>query len=510
MSRFLLFISLFLIQSFSSFGQAESDSTESKWWKDFSIEGYFQFQYHYTNHVDSVRLHSFSAGNFERFNNNKFMVRRSRLRVNYNKKFASSALSLDITERGVIMKDAWLSLKDPWLKAGRLDMGMFALPFGHETQLRSMSRETPERSRVIQTLFPSIRDIGANFNFQLPEDNPLHFLRLDAGVYHGTHANMESDNAKDFVGRLMIDKPMKTDWFNFSLAYSHYEGKVKHQYDIDGGTSNYHYVFRTMDTTFVFEDGKEEETYTIMLQDYFPMDLDSVLNDTSNRITPATYSTFLTRRYHSVSGQIDLNLKTKNFSLGKTTLRGEYVWGDQVSQEGTLGDPYVFDSESPTGPFVSVTWPKFDSPQPYNPASVGKNIKPTHSFVRRFQGLYFYLDQQIGRTGHHLVYKFDYYDPNTDVEGEDIRLNIVDTEGTPVGSSGLSVADVAFVTHGFGYRYVANEHLSFMLYYENPRNEITNLEPLASTQINLGKYPHTGFLEDIKDDVFTVRVQYIF
>lgn len=496
----LLFVAITLI--------SQDSENERKWYDDIKFTGYYQFQYHFTDKPDSLSLHSMTAGTFNRFNNNKFTVRRSRLRLEYDRSFATSALSFDITERGFRIKDAWLALEEQKWNAFKLHLGVFALPFGHEIELQSLERETPERSRVIQTLFPGIRDIGASFTFRMPEKSPYHFIQLDAGIFHGTHGNLESDDRKDYTGRLKLHSPFKKEWIDFSVAYSHYYGQVRHQYDIDGSISNYHYIFNVIDTTITIND--RQENHIILFQDYFPSELNEIIRDSVNPISPATYSRYVPRKYHSVSTEIKLDFKVKEKKIGKTILRGEYVWGQQVSQEGTLGNPYVFTSESPTGPYMSVTWPKFDSPQPYNPAGIGMHIKPSHTFVRQFRGMYIYWDQQIANTKHHFVYKYDFYDPNTQVAGEQIRLVLNDENGVPYGSTGLSSADVAYTTHGFGYRYVHNERLSLMLYYERPRNEITSIEPLGSAQINLGKFPSTGFLEDVKDDVFTLRIQYIF
>jgi len=501
----LLFFILIYLASLS-----QTDSLKSaNWYDHINLEGYFQFQFHYTNHVDSVKLHSMTAGDFNRFNNNKFAIRRSRFRLHYdNHKYVESALSFDITEKGIKHKDAWLKINENWLNTASLSMGMFAMPFGQELDLQSMEREAPERSRVVQHLFPSIRDVGVNLNFQLPETNPLSFIKVDAGIYHGTRGNIESDNAKDFNGRFLIDTPLKNEFFNFSVGYSYYRGSVGHQYDIDGNASNYHYVFEMLDT--VLNVNGQDREVSIMFQDYLPDALDSVIRDETNGYAMATYARLIPRNYQSMSGVIDLNLKTKKVNIGKTKIRAEYIWGKQVSKEPTLANPYVFSSESPTGPVQSVTWPKYDSPQPYNPAYVGLNVKPAHTFVRSFNGGYFYIDQQIGKTGHHLIYRYDFYDPNIHIAGEDIQLNIEDDQGNIMGSTGLSVADVAFQTHGLGYRYNANDNLSVTVFWENPINETTSLNPLSANQINNGKFPHTGFLEDIRDDVLTIRVQYIF
>ena len=121
-----------------------------------------------------------------------------------------------------------------------------------------------------------------------------------------------------------------------------------------------------------------------------------------------------------------------------------------------------------------------------------------------------YLDQQIGKSKHFLSYRLDYYDPNVDVDGKNILLNIEDINGQIVGSTGLSVADVAFMNHVVGYRFEATKNLTLSVYLEMPKNEITNLIPLDSDQIGLGKYPHPGFLKDVKDNVLLIRLQYKF
>ena len=39
-------------------------------------------------------------------------------------------------------------------------------------------------------------------------------------------------------------------------------------------------------------------------------------------------------------------------------------------------------------------------------------------YVRNFNGMYFYFLQNIAQTKHQLVFKYDWYDPNTDVSGD--------------------------------------------------------------------------------------------
>ncbi len=480
----------------------ETVKDEAKWYEHISLQGYIQAQWSYTDHVDSVLLHSYSAGNFDRFVNNKFSVRRGRLQMAYQRDLVEASISFDVNETGFHAKDSWIRVTDKWLKAFHFTGGVFARPFGLEIELTSRNREALERSRVIQTLFPGIRDIGFGLKFRMPEDSPLHFLELDGAVFHGTSANLEVDSKKDIVGRLSVHNPFKSDLFNFNVGVSYYDGNVSHQYDIDGNLANYHFIWSFADT--IGGDGYG------WVPDVTFQELDSILNDTNNYIAPGTYQTSVKRTYLGFHGEVTLNLKAGGKQLGKTTLRGEYIFGQQPALVGSFGNPYTWNTYSPTGPFTGVTWPKYDSPQPYNPASVGPRNKPHDTFIRQFSGMYFYLTQQIGNTGLELVYRYDYYDPNTEISGEDIDGSLYDDQGNEIGLSFLTVADVAFTTHSLGLRYHFNERMNIYAQYDIVQNEITSIEPLSSTQINLGKYPHTGYEEEIKDNVFTLRFQYTF
>ncbi|NCA21097.1 MAG: hypothetical protein EBS86_08175, partial [Crocinitomicaceae bacterium] len=503
-SKLFFFTSFLFINFLNTFSVFSQDSlTKRKWYDDITFDGYIQVQYSYTNKADSLSLNSPNSGRFDRFVSNKFSVRRGRIQMQYQKQFVNAQFSFDVTELGFRMKDAWIALKDPKWQTFTLTAGIFTRRFGGELELSSRDREVPERSMVVQTLFPAIRDLGANLEIRLPKKYKLHCLKLDLGIFNGTGANLEADSFKDFTGRLQLENPVKIKNMTYKFGASGYLGFVNHRYDIDGSASNYRFIWKTLDT-FLTVNGVNQQV-TIMNQDITSASLGNVLNDPTNPIARATYNKNVQRRYYSFHGEF----KYKE-SFGTTMIRGEYIFGQQVSLEGTLGNPYVFTSVSPVGPINSVTWPKFDSPQPYNPATVGLQLKPSHTFVRSFRAFFVYFDQQIGKTGHHIGYRIDYYDPNIDIKGNQIDVVLRDDAGNILGSSGLSVADVAFTTHLFAYRYVFNQHLSVMLTYEMPINEKTKIDPLDSIQIGLGKYPHSGFLTNIKDDVMMIRMQYRF
>ena len=59
----------------------------------------------------------------------------------------------------------------------------------------------------------------------------------------------------------------------------------------------------------------------------------------------------------------------------------------------------------------------------------------------------------------------------------------------------LTAADIKFSTLGMGYVYYFNPQIKLVLYYDIVRNEITQLP---------------GYTSDLKDNIFTCRLQFRF
>lgn len=156
----------------------------------------------------------------------------------------------------------------------------------------------------------------------------------------------------------------------------------------------------------------------------------------------------LPRRYRGA----DVQLLLKH-GWGKTELRGEYWRGTQTGSGNTSLTPGTLGTE------------------PY--------------YVRRFQGAFIYFLQNIVNEKHLLVLKYDVYDPNTGVAAGEIVGAANATQG----------ADVLYRTFGGGYTYYVNNNIKLMLWYDRVRNERTLL---------------SGFQNDLRDDVFTCRVQFRF
>jgi len=186
------------------------------------ISGYIQSQF---QKADTAGIESFAGGNFPAGIDNRFAVRRGRFKLAYDYAFSQYVLQVDVTEKGIGIKDAYLSFTDPWLQCFAFTAGVFDRPFGYEISYSSSSRESPERSRMFQTLFPGERDLGAKFTFQPPKTSGFNFIKLDAGLFNGIGPNaVDFDRYKDFIGHLMINKTSRSEKLKVGLGVSYYNG----------------------------------------------------------------------------------------------------------------------------------------------------------------------------------------------------------------------------------------------------------------------------------------------
>ncbi len=202
--------------------------------KKVKISGYIQAQY---QSADTAAAKSFAGGDFPANVRSRFMVRRGRLKVNYDNDLTQYVLQIDVTQNGIGIKDAYASIRDPWIRTGVFTAGIFDRPFGFEISYSSSSRETPERSRMFQTLFPGEREVGAKLELNA-ETGLWSTLNLKAGLFNGVLNNAnENDRNKDFIGRLGIALPFEEQNLAVDGGISLYDGKVttnsKFVYDIN-------------------------------------------------------------------------------------------------------------------------------------------------------------------------------------------------------------------------------------------------------------------------------------
>lgn len=394
--------------------------------KKLKISGYIQAQWQLAD--SAGQLSPFSAGNFPKNSDNRFMIRRGRVKFAYEGKLTQFVLQIDATEKGVSLKDAYVNFKDPWMQMFTVQAGVFNRPFGYEIAYSSSLRESPERSRVMQTLFPGERDLGAMLTIQPRKDSRLNFIRLNAAIIAGNGIAPETDSRKDFIGQLGITKTTRNEKLRYGVGVSYYNG-------------GYFQETKKVYTMNTLADG---------MTDGFTVDS-----------TETNRGEYAKREYFGADAQLSYD-----WFLGMTTLRSEYIFG---TQPGT-------------------------SKLNISPANrIIPDLGINDTYVRTFNGGYVYFIQNILHSRHEVVVKYDFLDPNTDVKGTDAKTSVTYNESTI--KTGLGGADVAYATWGFGYNVRIAANVKLMAYYEFVKNESTAI---------------TGYSNDLKDNVFTLRAQFKF
>jgi phosphate-selective porin len=393
--------------------------------KRLRISGYIQAQWQL---ADTNGIHTFEGGNFPKYSDNRFMVRRGRLKFTYDGQYSQFVIQIDATEKGVTLKDAYLSLRDPWLEMFTLTGGVFDRPFGFEISYSSSLRESPERSRIMQTLFPGERDLGAKLTIQPNKLSRFNFIKLDLGLIGGNGPTPDNDSRKDFLGHLTINRTTSNEKFKYGLGVSYYYG------------------------------GYFQET-----PDVYDME---TLSDGSTKAfvvdsSASNVGEYSKRIYYGADAQFSVD-----WLPGITTLRGEYIWGNQP------------------GPAIA------------NISPIGRNLAGlvlTDTYNRPFQGGYVYFIQNIGASRHSLLVKYDWFDPNTEVKGEDMQSTVT-VDGQEIETN-FNPADIMYTTWGFGYNLRVTSNVKLTAYYALVKNESTGLK---------------GYTQDLKDNVLTLRLQFKF
>ncbi len=388
------------------------------------ISGYMQPQFQVAQR-DGTQ--SFEGGNFSQFSSSRFMLRRARLKVEYlltNKINFPQALfvfQVDATERGVIVRDMFIRVYETKKNVLSMTAGFFARPFGFEVNLGSSHRESPERGRMSQILMPGERDLGVMVSFE-PLDRKNKLKHLKLDA--GFFNGQGASGTTDFDSH-------KDFISRFTL-----KPYIINKMEIGAGLSLLLGGWKN-GTKYVYTSGVGTGGDKLFV-------VDSSLSNLGRSSA---------RHYYGA----DVQLKLKH-TWGETEGRAEYWFGTQPGTATSTANPGTL------------------------PNSNGTAL-PT--YIRHFDGAYFYLLQNIINPRHQLLLKYDWYDPNIKVEKNEI--------GKP--GTNLTSADIKFSTIGAGYIFHFNPQTKITFYYSFITNESTQL---------------AGFTSDIPDNVFTCRLQFRF
>jgi phosphate-selective porin len=382
--RFLIFV-LFFEVALPAFGQRFlSDYDSTLFLKDtmpqvvrrlenLHFSGYIQPQFQIAS---SKGAPSYNGGAFQPNTNNRFMLRRARIKVDYilpnkeeNFPQALFTFQIDATERGVVVRDMFAKVFEPKGKKFSLTAGIFARPFGYEINLSSAFRETPERGRASQILMPTERDLGAMISYETKKRSGQPQFKWDAGFFNGQGLSgpADFDSYKDLITRLAMKPWTIKKHYTLSAGLSYLNGGWMQ-------ASRYRYQMALQGGNRVFA-------------------VDSSLSNVGSR---------LPRIYYGADAQFAIRHR-----WGKTEWRAEYWWGRQPGTEETTTNPGTL---------------------PLEP-----------NYLRRFDAAFFYFLQNIVNEKWELMVKWDWYDPNTDVKGADIgkagtNLSTTDVKYSTLGA----------------------------------------------------------------------------
>jgi opacity protein-like surface antigen len=334
------------------------------------ISGYIQPQFQMATAEGAV---GYSGGNFQDFSNNRFMLRRGRIRFDYvhfdenSRPRLQFVFQFDGTERGVNIRDFWGRYWDRKWNMFHMTTGMFARPFGYEINLSSGDREAPERGRMSQILMKTERDLGVMVSFE-PQyaKGFIKYVKIDAGVFNGQGLTgpAETDSYKDFITQAMIKPVTFMPGWKISGGISLLAGGMRQWTSVVGRMAH---------------DANVASVFSF----------DSISTTIGDR---------LPRIYRGINAQLQWTNK-----LGVTECRAEHWSGTQTGTGLT--------SETPAGPVASTSG-LFQTPH-----------------IRPFSGMFLLLLHRIGTSRTQLGMKYDTYDPNTKVSGS--GLGTVNSGFTP-------------------------------------------------------------------------------
>lgn len=319
------------------------------------IGGYMQPQFQWAESKGAKT--TYSGGDFAAQSNNRFMLRRGRIRFEYvhfsdNKKPSEQfVFQFDGTERGVFIRDFYGRILENNLKLFSLATGMFARPFGYEVNLSSSDRESPERGRMSQILMKTERDIGAMISLE-PRNrkNLWRYFKWDAGLFNGQGltAPGEYDSYKDFISRI--------NWKPYPLSKNLL---------LSAGVSYLHGgLVQNNKFAYTLQSNGAQKMF--------------VLDSSSQNIGRK-----MPRKYYGADAQLKWI-----HGKGATEIRAEYWAGTQTGSQST--------SETPSTLFTVDSY-----------------------YVRKFNGAFFYFLHSFDARNQ-VIAKYDWYDPNTKISGKEI------------------------------------------------------------------------------------------
>ena len=250
-------------------------------------------------------------------NEERFMIRRARLKTTIDREYVAGALELDgNTVNGTTARlvNAEASFKLPGEEGAPVPLlmatiGLFKIPFGFEILQSDRDRIFLERSTAEQALFPGEYDLGARLS------GGWRFVRYAIAVQNGdplgekAFPGRDPNAAKDIVGRLGIETPI-VEAVTVSAGFSGLTGKGFHR-----GTPATKSVIQ-------WSDKNEDGAFTS----------DEIVTVPGSAATPS-------QNFDRFAYGADLDLSVAIPQLGVATIYGELYYAKNLDRAKLIADP---------------------------------------------------------------------------------------------------------------------------------------------------------------------------
>lgn len=378
------------------------------------IGGYIQPQFQVAGNEG---IKSYEGGDFGSQVSNRFMLRRSRIRIDYINFGAKDhsgpgvqiVFQFDANERTFSVRDLWGRVFENKFKLFSFTTGMFARPFGFELNYSSSDRESPERGRMSQILMKGERDLGVMVSFDARREIGIfNKVKMDIGLFNGQGINAagDFDNIKDLIARVAARSIRLNKILTLSGGISTLEGGLM------------------QNTKYKYFTGVKNGILTSLV-------------DSGNTNLFGTSP----RRYWEADAQI----RIKN-RIGFSEFRAEFVTGRQTGTSTSSETPVAL-------------------------------LTGTDGFhVRKFNGAYFYYIQNLFSLKNQLVIKYDRYDPNIQVKGSDIGVSGSNLTSANIKYNTLGIGYVNYLTENIKfvlyYAKVMNEKTQLKGYTSDLKDDV--------------------------------------
>jgi len=366
-----------------------------------------------------------------------FQVRRGRLKATYDAgNGATYVMQYNLNQAGLSPQDMYIKWEEQWLKTFSIQMGLQDIPFGYEVGYSSSTMETIERSRFERNaMFADEKDVGAIIGIA-PKVPGLDAFGIKIAALNGYGAADATFDPKCLVGRLNVGKNFYDAGVGIDLGASYY---VDTRTNVVAAVRNKANTVDSIPSTYYVIDGTED----FAKKGTFREDLDASVLGLDAQLTA------------------DVSMVP---GLSGLKLLGEFYQGTAIGSSGNN-----------------------------KRTAYGASL-----YQREVMGWYATWVQNFGKTFQTVV-RYDVYDPNTSVEGDEIGKKTAD--GKKI-ANGTSAADLAYDTWYFGLNTFLNGNTKLTLGYDLVRNETT---------VNLpSSVPAKNFTEEIKDDIVTLRLQFAY